>query len=80
MIIIITFLLNTYENEPEHKRIIADIHNLAHSGKQRTMAKTEVLCWWPDMLKHISDYIESCNSSQVQAQKPTEIRLKGLTT
>src|SRR5689334_8482947 len=50
--------------QPEHKKIIAEVHNLAHSGKRRTMAKIKELYWWPDMLKHISDYIESCDSCQ----------------
>src|SRR6185436_17297398 len=49
---------------PDHKKIIAEIHNLAHSGKRRTLDKIKRLYWWPGMMSHVSDYIESCDSCQ----------------
>lgn len=49
---------------PDHKMIIAEIHNLAHSGKRRTLDKIKKLFWWPGMMNHVSDYIESCDSCQ----------------
>ncbi|CAG8607996.1 7340_t:CDS:1 [Paraglomus occultum] len=50
--------------DPEHKRIIRDVHDLAHSGKRRTLDKIKELYWWPGMMNHVADYIESCDSCQ----------------
>jgi len=49
---------------PDHEDIIRAIHDQAHSGKRRTLAKIKELYWWPDMLKHVSEYVESCDSCQ----------------
>jgi hypothetical protein len=50
--------------QPDHKEIIRAIHDLAHSGKRRTLDKIKELYWWPGMMNHVSDYIESCDSCQ----------------
>ena len=49
---------------PDHEEIIRAIHDQAHSGKRRTLAKIKELYWWPCMLKHVNEYIESCDSCQ----------------
>ena len=55
---------------PDQKEIIGAIHNQAHSGKRRTLAKIKELYWWPDMMSHVSEYIETCDSCQ-RDTKPT---------
>jgi len=49
---------------PDHQEIIRYTHDLAHSGKRRTLDKIKELYWWPGMMNHVSDYIESCDSCQ----------------
>ena len=54
----------TVIKQPDHKAIISAIHDIAHSGKRRTYGKIKELYWWPGMMNHVSDYIESCDSCQ----------------
>ena len=49
---------------PDQEKIIRYVHDLAHSGKRRTLDKIKELYWWPGMMNHVTDYIESCDSCQ----------------
>jgi len=49
---------------PDQEEIIRYVHDLAHSGKRRTLDKIKELYWWPGMMNHVTDYIESCDSCQ----------------
>ena len=49
---------------PDHKKIIRAVHDQAHKGKRRTLDTIKELYWWPDMTKHVTEYLESCDSCQ----------------
>ena len=50
--------------KPDQEEIIRMIHDQAHSGKRRTLSEIKELYWWPGMMNHVTEYIESCDSCQ----------------